>query len=215
MHHICSVPPSIPITTVSNRNLTIPVEMLQEWIDKYTNFDINKVIQAIQEKNISFSIDGSFFPQNSKYIAAHIIITKGKKKLGIANFICTISIPYCHAYVAELCGTLAIFKIIQLYLLSSLITLISPVPVEVNSDCALVLSFIPSSQKIINNSISLYQVKQEILYLKQIFNLTIKPNKIQAYQNDKRSWNCLSFQEKINTICNKRAKYLILKDTRE
>jgi len=128
-------------------------------------------------------VDGSFFPIKSQFISAHIIITRGRNKIGIADFICLVAILYCKAYAAELCGALAIAKIAQYIVLKSDIP-ITPNPIiEVNSNCDLVLSFLPSTQKIVKNNMSLHQIKQEIILIKQKLYLMILPLKVKAHKD--------------------------------
>ena len=92
----------------------------------------------------------------SQFISAHIVITRDQNKIGTANFIYWVAILYRQAYATELCGTLAIVKIVQYIILKSN----TPNPIiEVNSNYDSMLSFLPSNQKIIINNVSLHQIK--------------------------------------------------------
>ena len=114
---------------------------------------------------------------------AHIVIKIGRNKIGTANFICSVAIPYHNVYAAELCSTLAIVKIIQYIIIKSYTPITSNLIIKVNSDYDLVLSFLLSNQKIITNNVSLYQIKREIILIKQKLHLTILPLKVKAHQD--------------------------------
>ena len=173
-----------------------------------------KVLTSLLQGILFFSIDSSFFPQCSYLILAHIIIISNNEKIGKANFICTIALPYRDSYALELCSTLAIMKIVK-YLILESNDRENQFAISINTDCTLVIFFLFSTLKIISNIISLYQVKREILLLKQRHDIIIKPYKVDAHQDDIKSWNRLSFQEKLNTICNERAKRFILSKNRD
>jgi len=68
---------------------------------------------ALQNRSLLCSVDSSFFPKNSKYITAHFILTKDKKKVTSRDIITIVALKYCHTYTAELCGILAFSKLIE------------------------------------------------------------------------------------------------------
>ena len=107
-------------------------------------------------------MDSSFFPDQSYLIATHIILTKGKQKLVSVNFISSIALLYFNTYSAELYSTLAIVKLTEYLIMLSYTKLLS-YQIKVDSDCSSVLSFLPSTPKIISNNILLHQIKREIL----------------------------------------------------
>ena len=86
--------------------------------------------------------------------------------------------------MAELCRALAIIKLVEYCILSLPITNQDYLLIHINSDCAAVLSFLPKTMKIIPNSIPLYQIKREILLIKQQYNIIIEPYKVKAYQDE-------------------------------
>ena len=86
-------------------------------------------------------------------------------KVGTADFICSITLPYQIAHVAELCRTLATMKLTKylIKLLPSPPTL--SVKIRIHSDYKSVLSFLPSQYKIVSNMTPLHQVKREIMLI--------------------------------------------------
>jgi len=84
---------------------------------------------------------------------------------------------------------------------------------HINSDYESVLTFLPFSMKVINNSVSLYQIKREILLIKQWHKIQIHPNKVKAHKDKLLPWNKLSFLEKLNIIYDEKAKHLITSET--
>ena len=72
---------------------------------------------ALNIKKISFSVDGLFYPDQSHLIAAHIIITIHQTKLGSADFISLIALPYRNVYSTELYEALVVMKIVKYLIL--------------------------------------------------------------------------------------------------
>ena len=103
---------------------------------------------------IEFSVDGSFFLYRSDIISAHIIITSQKKKIGLADFISSIVIPLQKAFTAELCGVLAIYKILEYYY--RVLGIFKQVQYTIHSDYSSVLEFLSFRPKLITNSSKLH-----------------------------------------------------------
>ena len=129
----------------------------------------------------------------SQFILAYIVITRGRNKIGTANFICLVIILYRQAYATELYGTLAIIKIIQYIILKSDTPVTPNLIIKVNSDYDSMLSFLPPNQKIVTNNMSLHQIKWEIILIKQKLYLTILPLKVKAHEDTLKPWNQLIF----------------------
>ena len=83
------------------------------------------------------------------------------------------------------------------------------------SDCESVLNFLYSFLKIKLNLSKLYPIKREILRIKTIYKIKIVTFKVVAYQDDKLPNYKLLFLEKVNIICNKKAKLLIQQENRK
>ena len=90
-----------------------------QWIYQYTSFNETSAKEVLIQGKLSFLVDRSFFPIRSHLITAHIILLKGKQKLGDTQFISLVALPHCNAYSAKLYGTLAILKLTE-YLISLL-----------------------------------------------------------------------------------------------
>ena len=75
---------------------------------------INYIIEY--EENILLS-QWIIYPDQSHLIAAHIIITIHQTKLGSADFISLIALPYRNACFTELCRALVVIKIVEYLIL--------------------------------------------------------------------------------------------------
>ena len=67
----------------------------------------------MRNNSLCILVDRSFFLKNLELILAHLTLTSSNNKLGSADFISTIVIPYCSAYLAELYEALTVFKLLE------------------------------------------------------------------------------------------------------
>ena len=77
-----------------------------EWIDQ------EAYIVNLINNRIVFCIDGSFFPEKSHLIAVYILASIRNRIILRAKFITMAALKYHHSYIAELCGSLGIYKIL-------------------------------------------------------------------------------------------------------
>lgn len=73
-------------------------------------------ISKLLRGKIEFCTSSSYFPERSEFISTYTIITAGKRRLGLVNFISSIAIPYRNTHSTKIYRVLAIFKIINQYL---------------------------------------------------------------------------------------------------
>ena len=78
-----------------------------EWINYYA------FMENLTNNKLIFSVDRLFFPKKSHLIAAYIIVSISHKVILRAKFIITVSLEYCHCYIAKLYGSLTIFVILH------------------------------------------------------------------------------------------------------
>ena len=71
-----------------------------------------------------FSVDRLFFPERLSLISAYITIIVQNHKLGIAELISLVTLLYRHIYAAELCGSLAIYFIIEYIIIKYSVSII-------------------------------------------------------------------------------------------
>ena len=147
--------------------------MIELWITDYTHLNTKAIITALNLKEIIFSVDRSFFPKRSNLISAYIIITTKNHKIGTANFILSVALPYHSAYSAELCGTLAIHIIMEYLILSFYNQIRKPTKIKIASDCSSVLRFIITSPKIASIATLLHPIRREILRIKSTYQIGI------------------------------------------
>ena len=136
---------------------------------------------AIQGRNIAFYIDGSYFPENSAHISAHMIITSNKYKIGTVDFISIVAPKYRSAYTAELCRSLAMFCVMEYLILTLPDMKIGSYQILISSDCQSVLNFLLSSPKVILNSSLLHLVKREIKRIQVEYRIRTTPHKVSVH----------------------------------
>ena len=68
---------------------------------------------------------------------------------------------------------------------------------------------------LVNISVNLHLVVREIKIIFDQWNISTTPAKIKAHQDDRLEFEELTWQEKVNTFCNERAKALIVEEDRE
>ena len=56
--------------------------------------DYNHLIAVIKTSTIAYSVNRSFYPNKSRYIAAYFIITQEKKKLASGDLITIVALKY-------------------------------------------------------------------------------------------------------------------------
>ena len=163
--------------------------------------------------NTTVLVDGSFFPDNSSLVSAHCIITNEERKLGCGDFASKLAVNYRNSFAAISRGVLAICKLIELA--TQRRTSDQIIRVKIVSDCAAVIKFLHCTRSTILNKATLLQVKREILLIKEQVNLKLTPVKVAAHRDELIPFKKLTFLEKFNTICDRKAKYLIQSETRE
>ena len=158
-------------------------------------------------------IDSSFFLHRSSLVSADFIITYKNRKIGSREFILTVALLFRNPFTAKLCGVLTIYKVIEYIVHKRKVT--QYIYIKIALDCAAVINFLWYSKSIISNKAALHQIKWEILLIKEKISLQITLIKVAGHQDKVCPFNKLSFLEKVNIICNCKAKYLIRGETRE
>jgi len=69
-------------------------DLTDNWIKEQTSFNLKKAQHALQNKLLSFKVDRLFFPNKSYLIVAYIFITLNNERIGVVNFICSITLLY-------------------------------------------------------------------------------------------------------------------------
>ena len=153
-------------------------------------------------------VDVSFFPVKLHLVSAAWIIVIGQLKLMKGEFILSVYERYQYFYTAELAGVLLFMEAID-HILSTHPHPLKSFVVEIVSDYLLVLKVLWNNKQIFSSSQYLYQIAREIYLLKVKWRIEFQPFKIEAYQDDLKEFNELTWEEKLNIWYDLRAKYLI------
>ena len=104
---------------ITKSPITIDI-LLDNWFTSQIEIeDLQSFSELLQTNKLVFSIDRLFYPDWSHLIAAYIIITIHQTKLGSADFISLIALPYRNIYSIELCRALAVMKIVEYLILQA------------------------------------------------------------------------------------------------
>ena len=180
--------------------------------DKCKGMDVESFCELLVKGDLTVSVDESFPPTKSSLVSAHFVITYNERKLGSSDFISIVALIYRNDFAVESCGVLAICKLIKHTAQRRRIERL--IRVNISSDCAAVMSFLHCTRSTISNKATLYQIKREILLIKEKINSQISMTKVASHHDEIIPFNKSSFLEKVNTICDRKAKCLIQSETR-
>ena len=86
---------------------------------------------------------------------------------------------------------------------------LTQITISITYDCTAVLDFLSHLPSIISMSNPLHLIKRELIIIIKKLGISIKLTKVRAYQDKRIDRSELTFLEKVNTICDLKAKYLI------
>ena len=188
---------------------------LEEWFNSQIDIEnISNFIHLLELGELSISVDGLFFSDKSNLVSTHFIIMHNNRKISSGNFLLVVAFRYRYPFTAEICGVLTILKVIE-YIINWINRRKEEYRIKITTDYSAIINFLNRRVNFISNQATLYQIKREILLIKEKLNLYIYPLKVKAHHDELVQFNKLTFLEKVNTICNKKAKILIQSETRE
>ena len=162
---------------------------------------MHNIVDTLLLNKLIFSVNSSYFLDKPTLTATYIIIFSNRFKLGLANFILSAALSYRNTYTAELCRASSIIKLLKYIILSNNIPLNYERIIVIYSDYSAMIQFLYILLVFIPFTSPIYQIKNEIIQLKEKLQIYLSLIKVKAYQDERVSQNRLTFAEKVNIIC--------------
>ena len=133
--------------------------------------------------------------------------------IGAGDFNASSSADYRSAHAAELCGALASLQ--SIYYCLSKLNDSSMIDVSIATYCLGVVRRLERRAQVISIAAKLHHIVREFLLLKSKRFKSIAFVKVDAYQDDVKSFDKLTLLEQLNAKCDSRAKALTLNVSEE
>ena len=201
----CRIYASIPIEEQHLQRTSNPHtnhQQLTKW-----NMQDTTILTLLRSNKCMAIVDGSFFPEHSVFISAHWKFIYEKKIIGSGGFVAKVDSHLQSAYAAELCGGLGILHSIQS--LFDKCNFTDKVNFRLGSDCQSALHRFSSQQKVVSFDSKLSYEVREFLRLKHKYIELLTTFKIAGHQDKVKQSKELTFEERVNILCDQEAKILI------
>ena len=157
--------------------------------------------------------DISFFLEKLHLISAAWVALVDQVIVAKGDFISSVLIEYAYPFTAEIYRVLAIIIVIN-HMLIKYPNILSTLYLTIRLDYQLVLDNLWNSLSIITWTRYLYQLIREIKRIQYNWSLKLRPEKIKVYQDNIISSEKLTWLERLNIMCNTRAKELVKNENR-
>ena len=204
--HRCKVYEVIPSihmnTSIKNIHSTDHQQLLTTWL-----VDKDIVQRLLSSHHCLAIVDGSFFPKHLEYISAYWKFIYNRRVFGKGNFVAKVTPHLQSAYAAEVCGGLGI--------LSSVKQIMDALPqknlidLTIGTDCQSAIHRFSSKQHVVSFDSALSYKVREFLHIKETYIRRLQTIKISGHQDKVKKHHELSFEERINILCDDGAKELI------
>ena len=196
--------------TLQTSSPRLHLSTFERWCSKHVRWKVEPgcIRQRLTSSRCTIVVDGSFFPHIPWHISASWYVIADSAIIGSGDFITSSSKDYRSAYAAELCGVLASLQSIDNYL--SKINDATMLEISVATYCLGVIRRLERHAQVTTMSTKLHPIVREVLHLNSKRFKSIDFIKLDAHQDELKSFDELSFLEKLNVKCDTRAKELIL-----
>ena len=169
--------------------------------------EIAIMLQMLESNKCSAIVDGSFFPAHPEFISAHWKFIYNKKIIGQDSFVAKVKSHLQYAYAAEVCGGLRVLSSIQQVMDRP--GQRKKIDFALGTDCQSAIHKFLSIQKVVPFDSKLSYEVRELQHIKSTYIKEFSTFKIAGHQDDVKKAYDLSFEERINILCDTEAKQLI------
>jgi len=202
----CKVFDLIPPIQVGSSTSSTEVDQLRQPLTTWL-VETAIVLQMLESNQCSAIVDGSFFPAHPEFISAHWKFIYNKKIVGQGGFVAKVQSHLQSAYAAEVCGGLGVLSSIQQVMDCS--GQRKKIDFALGTDCQSAIHKFLFIQKVVPFDSKLSYEVRELQHIKSTYIRKLSTFKIAGHQDDVKKAYDLSFEERINILCDAEAKQLI------
>ena len=165
------------------------------------------VLQMLESNKCLAIVDGSFFPAHPEFISAHWKFIYNKKIMGQGGFVAKVQSHLQSAYAAKVCVGLGVLSSIQQVMDCQ--DQRKKIDFALGTDCQSAIHKFLSIQKVVPFDSKLSYEVRELQHIKRTYIKEFSIFKIAGHQDEVKKAYDLSFEERMNILCNAEAKQLI------